>query len=349
MTFETRAVAALAESEPLVPITIERRDVLADDVRIEIEYSGICHSDIHTVRGEWGQRPYPIVPGHEIIGKVVEVGSAVTKHKVGDRVGVGVIVDSCRTCEKCLQGLENYCDKALFTFGHADPHLPGKITQGGYSQTIVVTEDFTYSIPEGLDPAGAAPLMCAGITVYSPLRHWNVGPGMTVAVAGIGGLGHLAVKFAHAMGAHVIAMTRSNNKADLAQKLGADEVLVTSNPEQMAARAGTIDLIISTLPGNHDMSPYLELLNLDGTYVIVGALDEMTHNLNLRLLLGRRRSIAGSMIGGVPETQEMLDFCGEHNIVSEIELIYADYINQAYDRVVAGDVTGRFVIDAQTI
>lgn len=349
MTYSTRAVAALAESEPLTPISIERRDVLPHDVRIDIEFSGICHSDIHTVRGDWGARPYPVVPGHEIIGRVVEVGDKATAHKVGDRVGVGVIIDSCRTCEKCLQGLENYCETALFTFGHPDPHMPGQFTFGGYSSSIVVTEDFVYSIPESLDPAAAAPLLCAGITVYSPLRHWNVGPGMTVGVAGIGGLGHLAVKFAAAMGARVVALTSSEKKRDLAHKLGAHDVVVTTDENQMSAWANSFDVIISTLPGNHDMNPYLELLGLDGTYVVVGALDDMTFDLNLRMLVARRRSIAGSMIGGLPETQEMLDFCGEHNITAEIELISADEINVAYDRVVSGDVLGRFVIDASTI
>ena len=350
MTFTTRAIAAQNTSDDLAAITIERRDLLEHDVRIDIEYAGICHSDIHSVKGDWGPMHFPLVPGHEIVGHVAEIGSGVTTHKVGDLVGVGVIVKSCGTCEKCLNNLENYCDNgALLTFGAPDPDLPGHITQGGYSQSIVITEKFVLRVPANLDPAAVAPLLCAGITTYSPLRHWKVGPGMTVGVAGIGGLGHLAVKFAHAMGAHVVALTTSEAKAAVALKLGADEVLITKDAEAMKASRDRFDVILSTLPGDHDMNPYIKLLAFEGTYVVVGAINDMTHPLALPLLLGRRKSIAGSNIGGMKETQEMLDFAGEHGITADIELINANYVNEAYKRVVGNDVQFRFVIDTATI
>ncbi len=350
MTFTTRAIAAQNTSDDLAAITIERRDLLEHDVRIDIEFAGICHSDIHSVKGDWGPMHFPLVPGHEIVGHVAEIGAGVTTHKVGDLVGVGVIIKSCGECEKCLNNLENYCDKgALLTFGDADPDLPGHITQGGYSQSIVITEKFVLRVPANLDPAAVAPLLCAGITTFSPLRHWKVGPGMTVGVAGIGGLGHLAVKFAHAMGAHVVALTTSESKAAVALKLGADEVLITKDAEAMKASRDRFDVILSTLPGDHDMNPYIKLLAFEGTYVVVGAINDMTHPLALPLLLGRRKSIAGSNIGGMKETQEMLDFAGEHGITADIELINADQVNDAYKRVVANDVQFRFVIDTATI
>lgn len=352
MTTTVRAIGAAAEGAKMAPMDIVRRTPEDTDVRIAITHSGICHSDIHTVRGEWGERPYPLVPGHEIVGTVLEVGSAVTKYKVGDIVGVGVIVDSCGECEKCANKDENYCTGPVgprLTYGEPEPQLPGQVTQGGYAQEIVTTENFVYRIPEGLDLAGVAPLLCAGITVYSPLKHWGAGPGKTVGVVGIGGLGHMAVKFSHALGAHTVALTSSPEKVALGTSLGADEVLVTSNKEAMKGARQKFDLIISTLPGDHDMNPYLDLLTLDGTYVIVGAVNDMTQPFSLPKLMMRRRSIAGSQIGGTVETQEMLDFCGKHNIVADVEVIKADYINEAYDRVVAGDVQFRFVIDATTI
>lgn len=352
MTTQVRAVGAKSEKAPLETIEITRRDVLPEDVRIAIDYSGICHSDIHTVRGDWGDMPYPVVPGHEIIGRVVEVGDKVTKYSVGDLVGVGVIVKSCGECDNCKAGDEHFCQGPtgpLLTYAEADPYMPGSSTHGGYSREIVATEKFVYRIPENLDKAAAAPLLCAGITVYSPLKHWGAGPGKTVGVAGVGGLGHMAVKFAHALGAHTVALTTSPEKVELCKSLGADEVLITSDSEAMKASAEKFDLIISTLPGDHDMNPYLDLLGQDGSYVVVGAVGNMTHSFSLPKLMKRHRSIAGSQIGSTRETQEMLDFCGEHNIVADIELINADYINEAYDRVVAGDVQFRFVIDAQTI
>ncbi|MDH6409909.1 putative zinc-type alcohol dehydrogenase-like protein [Aurantimicrobium minutum] len=352
MPTTVKAVGAKAENSPIEPLEIQRRDVLPEDVRVGIEYSGICHSDIHTVRGDWGDMPYPVVPGHEIIGRVLEVGDKVTRHKVGDLVGVGVIVKSCGECENCLDGDDHFCQGPtgpLLTFGEADPYTPGSFTQGGYSREIVTTEKFVYRIPENLDKAAAAPLLCAGITVYSPLKHWGAGPGKTVGVVGIGGLGHMAVKFAHALGAHTVAMTSSPEKVALGKSLGADEVLVTSDKEAMREAREKFDIIISTLPGDHDMNPYLDLLGRGGTYVVVGAVSNMTHPVFLPRLMKRHRSIAGSQIGSTRETQEMLDFCGEHNITADIELINADYINEAYDRVVAGDVQFRFVIDASTI
>jgi uncharacterized zinc-type alcohol dehydrogenase-like protein len=350
MTSSTRAIAAQNTSDDLAAITIERRDLLEHDVRIDIAFAGICHSDIHSVKGDWGPMHFPLVPGHEIVGHVVEVGSGVTAHAVGDLVGVGVIVKSCGECANCLADLENYCNKgALLTFGDPDPDLPGHITQGGYSQSIVITEKFVLRVPKNLDPASVAPLLCAGITVYSPLKHWGVGPGMTVGVAGIGGLGHMAVKFAHALGAHVVAMTTSESKVALAKSLGADEVLVTRDADAMKASRDRFDVIISTLPGDHDMNPFIQLLTFGGTYVVVGAINDMTHPLNLPAIISRRKSIAGSNIGGLKETQEMLDFAGEHGIAADIELISAEYVNEAYKRVVAGDVQFRFVIDTATI
>jgi uncharacterized zinc-type alcohol dehydrogenase-like protein len=351
MTNTVRAIGATAEASPLEAIDIVRRTPEANDVRIAITHSGICHSDIHTVRGEWGERPYPVVPGHEILGTVLEVGSGVTRFTVGQTVGVGVIVDSCGTCPECVAHLENYCTGTgpRFTYADPEPQMPGAFTYGGYAQEIVTAERFVYRIPEGLDLAGVAPLLCAGITVFSPLKHWGAGPGKTVAVAGIGGLGHLAVKFAHALGAHTVAITSSEDKRDLCLKLGADEVLVSSDPAAMAASDSRFDIIISTLPSDHDMNPYISLLTLDGTYVVVGAVNDLTRPLTLPGLMMRRRSIGGSMIGGTVETQEMLDFCGKHGITADVEVVKADYVNQAYDRVVAGDVAFRFVIDATTI
>jgi len=350
MTFETLAIAANDATSDLVVQPIERRDVEPGDVRIEISHSGICHSDIHTVNGDWGPQPYPVVPGHEIIGRVVEVGAEVTQHKVGDLVGVGVIVGSCGTCEECQQGLEQYCaNEPVWTFGAPDPHWPEHTTHGGYSREIVTEEKFVYRVPENLDPAGAAPLLCAGITVYSPLKTWGAGPGKKVGVAGIGGLGHLGIKFSHALGAHTVGFTTSPDKEEMIRSLGADEVLLSSDKGAMREAAGTFDLIIDTIPFSHDLNPYLKQLKVDGTLVVLGALIPITEPVIGGLLTGKRRRIAGSNIGGVPETQEMLDFAGAHNITADVEFIKADYVNEAYKRVVAGDIQFRFVIDAKSI
>lgn len=352
MTRTVRAIGAPAESAPLVPMTIERRDVLADDVRIAIDFCGICHSDIHTLRGHWGSMPYPLVTGHEIVGRVVEVGSSVTAYAVGDTVGVGCLIKSCLECDNCRNGDDHFCQKPghpILTYSEPDPFSPGWVTQGGYSQEIVVTQSMVLRILDALDKAAASPLLCAGITVYSPLKHWGAGPGTTVGIVGIGGLGHMGIKFAKALGAHTVAITSSPDKVAVCLELGADEVIVSSDAEAMAAAAERFDLLISTLPGDHDVNPYLSLLGLDGTYVVVGAVGALTHPVNLFQLMRRHRRIAGSQIGSIRETQEMLDFCAEHGIACDIELIGADDINSAYDRVVAGDVKFRFVIDNSTI
>jgi len=350
MSFETRAIAAFDAETDLRPHTINRRDVEPGDVRIEVTHSGICHSDIHSVKGDWGPQPYPVVPGHEIIGRVVEVGSAVTGFKVGDLAGVGVIVGSCRTCDECARGLEQYCaNEPVWTFGAPDPHGPDETTHGGYSREIVTEEKFVYKVPENLDPAGAAPLMCAGITLYSPLKTWGAGPGKKVGIVGIGGLGHLGVKFSHALGAHTVGFTTSPEKEEMIRGLGADEVLLSTDKAAMRAAAGTFDLIIDTIPNSHDLNPYVQLLKVDGTLVVVGALTEINEPIIGGLLTSKRRRIAGSNIGGVPETQEMLELAGKHNITAQVELITADDINAAYQRVMAGDVQFRFVIDASTI
>jgi uncharacterized zinc-type alcohol dehydrogenase-like protein len=333
-------------------MTIERRDVLADDVRIAIEFCGVCHSDIHTVRGHWGGMPYPLVVGHEIVGTVVEVGANVTKYSHGDTVGVGCLIKSCGECTNCRNGDDHFCQAPghpILTYSEPDPFTPGWTTQGGYSQEIVVTQSMVVRVPDALDKAAAAPLLCAGITLYSPLKHWGAGPGKTVGIAGIGGLGHMGIKFAKAMGAHTVAFTTSPEKVALCKELGADEVIVSTDADAMAAAAERFDLIVSTLPGDHDVNPYLDLLGLDGSYVIVGAVGAMTQPYSSGRLMRRHRSISASQIGSLNETQEMLDFCAERGIVSDIELINADGINAAFDRVIAGDVKFRFVVDNSTI
>ena len=341
------AYAAPSATEPLVPTTIERRDVGPKDVLIEIKYAGVCHSDIHTVRGDWGPITYPQVVGHEIVGVVAEVGSEVTLHQVGDRVGVGCMVNSCRECENCLAGMEQYCLKGnIQTYNGVD--VDGSITQGGYSTHVVVVEDFVLRVPESIPFDAAAPLLCAGITTYSPLAHWNAGPGKKVAVVGMGGLGHMAVKIAHAMGAEVTVLSQSLRKQDDGLKLGADHYYATSDADTFTQLANTFDLIINTVSAPLDLDAYLRLLRLDGTLVNVGAPAEALP-LHVFTLFGNRRSFAGSGIGSIGETQEMLDFCAEHGIAPEIELITADYINEAYERVLKSDVRYRFVIDTASL
>ncbi|MEU5948484.1 NAD(P)-dependent alcohol dehydrogenase [Micromonospora sp. NPDC047465] len=341
------AYAAPSPSEPLTPTIIERRDVGPNDVLIEITYAGICHSDIHTVRGDWGPQPYPLVPGHEIVGIVTEVGPEVTRHQVGDRVGVGCMVNACRDCVNCRTGDEQYCVNGMLpTYGGVD--RDGTVTQGGYATHVVVDADFVLSVPEGIDFAAAAPLLCAGITTYSPLRRWGAGPGKKVAIVGLGGLGHLAVKIAHALGAKVTVLSQSLKKQEDGLRLGADHYHATSDPDTFQQLAGRFDLIINTVSASIDVDAYLNLLAVDGTLVNVGAPAEPL-TLNVFSLIGARRSYAGSMIGGIRETQEMLDFCAEHRIGADVELISADKINDAYERVLASDVRYRFVIDTATL
>jgi uncharacterized zinc-type alcohol dehydrogenase-like protein len=341
-----KAYAAPSATEPLVATTIERRELGPKDVRIEIAYSGICHSDIHTVRGEWGPQQYPLTVGHEIVGTVAEVGTDVTLHGVGDRVGVGCMVNSCRECANCLAGQEQYCLKGnVGTYGSLD--VDGTITQGGYSTQVVVVEDFVLRVPESIPFEKAAPLLCAGITTYSPLAHWKAGPGTRVAVVGLGGLGHMAVKIAHALGAEVTVLSQTLSKKDDGLALGADHYYATSDESTFTELANSFDLIINTVSAVIDLDAYLSLLALEGTMVNVGAPGQALP-LHVFTLFNNRRSFAGSSIGSIGETQEMLDFCAEHGIAPETELISADYINEAYERVLASDVRYRFVIDAAT-
>jgi uncharacterized zinc-type alcohol dehydrogenase-like protein len=341
------AYAAPSAGEPLAPTTIERREVGAHDLLIAIEYAGICHSDIHTVNGDWGPQPFPVVPGHEIVGTVQEVGADVTTHRVGDRVGVGCMVNSCGACDSCRNGDEQYCAKGMIgTYAVTD--VDGTTTQGGYSTHVVVDAGFVLSVPEGLDPAAAAPLLCAGITTYSPLRRWKAGPGRRVAVVGLGGLGHMAVKIAHAMGAEVTVLSQSLKKQEDGLRLGADHYFATSDPGTFEALAASFDLIVNTVSATIDVNAYLGLLAVDGTLVNVGAPPEPLP-VNAFSLIGGRRSFAGSMIGGIAETQEMLNFCAEHGIAAEVEVISADQVNEAYERVLASDVRYRFVIDTSTL
>lgn len=341
------AYAAPSAGEPLAPTTIERREVGAHDVLIAIEYAGICHSDIHTVNGDWGPQPFPVVPGHEIVGTVQQVGADVTTHRVGDRVGVGCMVNSCGECDSCRGGDEQYCAKGMIgTYAVTD--VDGTTTQGGYSTQVVVDAGFVLAVPDGLDPAAAAPLLCAGITTYSPLRRWKAGPGRRVAVVGLGGLGHMAVQLAHAMGAEVTVLSQSLKKQEDGLRLGADHYFATSDPDTFEVLAGRFDLIVNTVSAAIDVDAYLGLLAVDGTLVNVGAPPQPLP-VNAMSLIGGRRSFAGSMIGGIAETQEMLDFCAEHGIAAEVEVIGVDQVNEAYQRVLASDVRYRFVIDTSTL
>ncbi|TQF69430.1 NAD(P)-dependent alcohol dehydrogenase [Rhodococcus spelaei] len=340
------AYAATAPDAPLEKTTIERRDLGPLDVLIEIKFSGICHSDIHTARNEWGGTRYPIVPGHEITGIVAEVGSDVTRHEVGDRVGVGCFVDSCGNCDPCAAGEEQYCANRV-TATYNSKGRDGEVTQGGYSTHIVVTEGFVLAIPDGLELDVATPLLCAGITLFSPLRHWNAGPGTKVAIVGMGGLGHVGVKIAHAMGAEVTVLSHSLAKREDGLRFGADDYRATSDPAVFKELRSRFDLILNTVSVDLDMDAYLGMLALDGTLVLLG-LPEKPLSVRAFSLAGNRRSLAGSNVGGIRETQEMLDFCAEHGIAAEIELIAADRINEAYERVLRSDVRYRFVIDAGT-
>lgn len=341
------AYAAQTSDADLEPFKIERRKILDNDVKIQIDYCGVCHSDIHQVRNDWGNSMYPVVPGHEIIGHVIEVGKKVTKFKKGDLVGVGCLVDSCQECESCKEDLEQYCENGMVpTYNGEDKHLGGH-TFGGYSEMIVVREKFVLKVPGNLDTKAVAPLLCAGITTWSPLRQWNVKKGDKVGVIGLGGLGHMGIKFASALGAHVVMITTSPAKAEDAKRLGADEVLISRKEEEMKKQAGSFDFLLNTVPVGHDTNPYITLLKRDATMVLVGAIDEVDIHGG-GLIMGRKR-LAGSLIGGIKETQEMLDFCGEHDIVSDIEMIDIQDINKAYDRVVNSDVKYRFVIDMKSI
>jgi uncharacterized zinc-type alcohol dehydrogenase-like protein len=348
---QAKAYGATSPTSSIDALNIPRRDVLPTDVKIDILFCGICHSDLHYARNEWSDvmpTIYPAVPGHEIIGRVSEVGGDVTKFKVGDTVGVGCLVDSDRTCPNCQEGLEQYCPGFSLTYGTPDKHGTAPGTLGGYSESIVVDQNFVLNIPENLDLAAAAPLLCAGITTYSPMKHWNVGPGKKVGVVGIGGLGHMGVKFAHALGAHTVVFTTSPSKKDDALKLGADEVVVSTDPEEMAKHVGSFDFILDCVAAKHDVNAYINLLKRDGNLTIVGAPPEPMEIAGFPLLFGRR-SLSGSAIGGIKETQEMLDFCGEHNITADVEVIGVDKINEAYERMLKSDIKYRFTIDMSTL
>lgn len=341
--------AAMTAETPLVPYRFERRDLKPDDVQIEILYCGVCHSDLHTARNEWHNTVYPVVPGHEIVGRVVATGNQVAKFKVGDLVGVGCMVDSCQQCEACHEGLEQYCENGFVgTYNGEEKHLGG-MTFGGYSNNLVVRESFVLRIPENLDPAAAAPLLCAGITTYSPLRHWKVGKGMKVGVVGLGGLGHMALKLARAMGAEVILFTTSPNKREDGRRLGAHDVVVSKDREEMKKYRNSLDFILNTVAAPHNLDHFLNLLKREGTMTLVGAPAEPHPSPEVFNLIFKRRSIAGSLIGGIQETQEMLDFCGQHNITSDIEMIPIQKINEAYERMLKSDVKYRFVIDMKSL
>ncbi len=344
---KSRGYAALSAKSPLESYEFDRRELGAHDVALDISYAGICHSDIHQVAEEWGPAIFPMVPGHEIAGVVISIGSAVTKFAVGDKIGVGVFVDSCRKCSSCVKGLQQYCVEGM-TGTYNGYERDGKtVAMGGYSNNFVINEDYAVTIPDNLPMDGVAPLLCAGITLYSPIKHWNVGPGMKVAVMGLGGLGHMGVKFAVAMGAEVTVLSHSPSKQADALSMGAHHFVSTKDPENLKALEKKFDLILNTVSAELEIGDYLNLLTLDGTLVVIG-LPGKPYAVHAGALLNGRRRIAGSMIGGVPELQEMLDFCGKHQIVSDVEVIKSDYINQAYTRTVASDVKYRFVIDAST-
>jgi alcohol dehydrogenase (NADP+) len=345
--YKAKAYSAASATAPLATDSIDRRDLTETDVQIEILFCGICHSDLHSVRDEWGGAVYPIVPGHEIVGRITKVGSAVTEFKPGDTVGVGCMVDSDGTCPQCQAGLEQFCPNMTQTYNSPDKHLGG-VTYGGYSDSIIVDRRFVLRIPPNLDLAGVAPLLCAGITTYSPLHHHGVTNGQKVGVVGLGGLGHMGVKLAHAMGAHVVVFTTSANKKEDALRLGADEVVVSGNSDQMQQHAGSFDFILDTVSAEHDIDAYLNLLRLDGNLTLVGASPTKLNVSAFSLIMGRR-NLSGSLIGGIAETQEMLDFCGEHNITADVEVIPIQKVNEAYDRLLKSDVKYRFSIDMASL
>ena len=347
--FEVKAYGTEAKDADLKQMSIERREVTAKDIEIEILYCGVCHSDLHTARNDWGGTIYPAVPGHEIVGRITKVGSEVTKLKVGDSGAVGCLVDSCRECNNCKHDLEQFCSNGFTgTYNGKEKYL-GTQTFGGYSEKIVVDEHFVLKVPANLKMAAVAPLLCAGITTWSPLRHWNVGIESKVAVVGLGGLGHMAIKLAKGLGAHVTLFSRTPEKIDDGLELGADQVIISTDDAQMKSVQGKFDVIIDTVPYVHDLNPYMNTLNVNGTLVIVGYLGGLEPLLNTVPMILGRRSVAGSLIGGIAETQEMLDFCGEHNIVSEIEMINIQDINVAYERMIKSDVHYRFVIDMKSL
>jgi uncharacterized zinc-type alcohol dehydrogenase-like protein len=349
-TYNAKAYSAATDKSPLASTTIARREPTERDVQIEILFCGICHSDLHSVRNEWSEfmaTNYPIVPGHEIVGRVTKVGSAVTKYKAGDLVAVGCMVSSDRTCPNCKADLEQFCPNMVLTFNSPDKYLGG-FTYGGYSGSIVVDEHFVLRVPTNLNVAGAAPLLCAGVTTYSPIRHWRVGKGKKVGVVGLGGLGHMAVKFARAFGAHVVVFTTSPNKKEDALRLGADETVVSRNADEMKKHAGSFNFIIDTVSADHDINAYLNLLAIDGNLTLVGAPSEPLNVPAFTLIMGRRR-LAGSAIGGIAETQEMLDFCGKHNIAADVEVIPIQKVNEAYERLLKSDVKYRFAIDMASL
>jgi len=348
--YNAKAYSAASETSPLASATIPRRDPTEHDLQIEILFCGICHSDLHSVRNEWSEfapTVYPIVPGHEIVGRVTNVGSAVTRYKPGDLAAVGCMVDSDGTCLQCKNGLEQFCPNLTLTFNSIDKHLGG-VTYGGYSDSIVVDERFVLRVPSRMDLAGVAPLLCAGITTYSPMRHWGVTKGKKVGVVGLGGLGHMGVKFAHAFGAHVVVFTTSPDKKEDALRLGADEVVVSRNIDEMQKHAGSFDFILDTVSADHDINAYLNLLGLDGNITLVGAPPKPLA-VSAFALITKRRSLSGSNIGGIAETQEMLDFCGEHNITADVEVIPIQKVNEAYERLLKSDVKYRFSIDMSSL
>ncbi|MFV0338604.1 MAG: NAD(P)-dependent alcohol dehydrogenase [Chthoniobacterales bacterium] len=349
--YQAKAYTASSASSPLVSDSIPRRDPTSRDVQIEILYCGVCHSDIHYARNEWSDfmpTVYPCVPGHEIVGRVISVGSDVRKFQIGDTVGVGCLVDSDHTCPSCQEGLEQYCPNMILTYGSPDSHGTAPVTYGGYSGSVVVDERFVLRIPTSLPLSSAAPLLCAGITTYSPLRHWKVGKGQKVGIVGLGGLGHMGLKFAHAFGAHTVLFTTSPGKAEDARRLGADEVVVSKNPDEMSKHVGSFDFILDCVAAQHDINAYINLLKRDGNITMVGAPDKPLP-VGVFGLIFARRSFSGSSIGGIAETQEMLDFCGEHNITADVEMIRMEQINEAYERMIKSDVKYRFVIDMASL
>ena len=347
----TSSIKAFGTESPeadLKELQIDRRSVTPNDVAIEILYCGVCHSDLHFARNDWGMTQYPVVPGHEIVGRVTETGEQVTKYKTGDLVAIGCLVDSCRTCDNCKDDLEQYCPEWVGTYGGFDKHLQTN-THGGYSQTITVDQHFVLSVPENLDKAGIAPVLCAGITTWSPLRYWNVGKDSKVAVVGLGGLGHMAIKLAHALGAHVTLFSRSTNKIEDAKALGANDVVISTDESQMEKVMGKFDLILDTVPYEHDFNPYINTLKTNGTIVVLGYLGPVESPLVTVPMIMGRKTMAGSLIGGIAETQELLDFCGKHNITSDVEVINMQDINTAYERMLKSDVKYRFVIDMKSL